>query len=321
MDFQLPPRIYNENGEKRRVGFELEFGGLPLESAAQILLLLFGGDLTRKNEFEFSLQTTLGKFVLEADSSFLKEKKHEKYFKLIGLDEAVGKLAGTLIPFEIATPPLPIDNLTSVERIRSELQQHSAKGTKSALFMAFGMQFNPEIPAKDAQTILSYLRAFFLLYAWLYEESDISIARKVAPFIHEFPEDYVSLVLNPAYEPKLGRLIDDYLLSNPTRNRPLDMLPLFAEIDRERVFAAPVEKELVKPRPTFHYRLPNSMVDDPDWTIASDWNKWVEIERLAAEPARLREMSEDYFSTLNESLLFTRSRWAEKTRHWLYESP
>jgi hypothetical protein len=320
MDFHLPPRIYNENGEKRRVGFELEFGGLPLESTAQILLLLFGGSLHRLNEFEFHLDTTLGRFVLEADSSFLKEGKHEKYFKAIGLDEAVAGLAGKIIPFEIATPPLPIDNLTSVDRIRSELQQHSAKGTKSSLFMAFGMQFNPEVPARDAETIHSYLKAFFLLYDWLYEVSEISIARRVAPFIHEFSEDYAALILHPRYRPSLSRLIDDYLEYNPTRNRPLDLLPLFAQIDPDRVFAAPVERELVKPRPTFHYRLPNSMVDDPHWSIASDWNKWVEIEKLANDPARIREMADDYFRTKDESLIFTRAKWVEKTRHWLHEN-
>src|SRR5690606_29497891 len=119
-------------------------------------------------------------------------------------------------------------------------------------------------------TLLAYLRAFFLLYDWLYEESEIPIARKVAPFIHDFPPEYVAHVLNPDYAPNLETLIDDYLRFNPTRNRPLDMLPLFAHLDRERVFAQPVERELVKARPTFHYRLPNSMVDDPKWSIADD---------------------------------------------------
>jgi hypothetical protein len=330
MEFRLPPRIYNENGEKRRVGFELEFGGLSLDSTAQILMLLFGGRLNRESEFVYRIQTGMGEYVLEADSSFLKSRKHEKYLKLLGLDprtstlahnvdEAVGKLAGTLIPFEIATPPLPIDNLTAVERIRGELQQHSAKGTKSSLFMAFGMQFNPEVPETTAVSLLAHLKAFFLLYDWLYEESEIPIARKVAPFINEFPEDYVHLVLDPTYEPTREQLIDDYLQYNPTRNRPLDMLPLFAHLDESRVLAKALEPDLIKPRPTFHYRLPNSMVDDPQWTIASDWNKWVEIETLADNPARLKEMSEDYFRMHGQSVLFTRSKWAEQTRRWIHE--
>jgi len=328
MEFQVPPRLYTQNGEKRRVGFELEFGGLPLENTAQILLLLFDGQLKRESEFVFKISTTLGQFGLEADSSFLKSKKYEKYMRLVGLDpgspglaheveEAVAKLAGTLIPFEIVMPPLPMDNLTAVERIRAELQQHSATGTKSSIFTAFGMQFNPEVPDFKVETLLAYLRSFFLLFDWLYEESHISIARRVAPFIHDFPDTYVGLVLNPNYTPDLNLFMEDYLTHNPTRNRPLDLLPLFAYIDKEKVFAHPVEKDLVKPRPTFHYRLPNSMVDDPNWTIASDWNKWVEIERLADSPSRLQKMTQDYFST-HESLLFMRSKWVERTRHWLH---
>lgn len=330
MKFRLPPRIYNENGEKRRVGFELEFGGLPLEETSEILLALFAGQALRDSEFAYRVQTGIGEFVLEADSSFLKDRKYEKYLRLLGLDpetstiaqnvgEQVSKLAGTLIPFEIATPPLPIDDLSAVDQIRQELQQHSAKGTKASIFMAFGMQFNPEVPSTSAESLLAHLQAFFLLYDWLYEESEISIARKVAPFIHEFPEEYVRLVLAPNYRPSRERLIDDYLRHYPTRNRPLDMLPLFAYLDRDRVFASPVEKELVKPRPTFHYRLPNSLVDDPNWTIAQDWNKWVEIEVLADNPVRLKEMSERYSKMHDQTMLFTRSKWAAQTREWLHE--
>ena len=29
----------------------------------------------------------------------------------------------------------------------------------------------------------------------------------------------------------------------------------------------PIEGQKVKPRPTFHYRLPNSMIDEPEWVI------------------------------------------------------
>lgn len=329
MNFQLPPRIRKADGEKRRVGFELEFGGLPLDEAAKILVQLFGGTVERKSEFIYKAQTSLGDFCLEADSTFLKDKKYERYLDYVGLEREssaiaqniegmFAKLAGTLIPFEIVMPPLPIDNLQPVEMIRRELQLHSAKGTKSSLFMAFGMQFNPEVPDVQAKTLLNTLRAFFLLFDWLYEESEIPVARKVAPFIHDFPEDFVKLVLDPAYEPDLTRLMTDYLIYNPTRNRPLDMLPLFAHIDSQLVFSYPVETHLVKPRPTFHYRLPNSMVDDPQWSIAGDWNKWVEIERLAADESVLRRMTDDFFATREDNILFVRAKWAQKTRQWLH---
>jgi hypothetical protein len=51
--------------------------------------------------------------------------------------------------------------------------------------------------------------------------------------------------------------------------------------------AAPVERELIKPRPAWHYRLPNCLIDDPEWSLARPWSEWVTIERLAADPDRL----------------------------------
>lgn len=325
MTFHLPPRLKNQNGEKRRVGFELEFGGLSIPEAADILLGLFGGQIVKQDLYTAVIQNKIGRFEIEADSTFLKEKRYGKYLEFAGLnslseaaDGVMGKLAGTLIPFEIITPPLPIDALEPVEQIRAELLRHSAKGTKSSVFMAFGMQFNPEVPGKDASTLLNHLRAFFLLFDWLYEESEIPVARKVAPFIQNFPEVYSRYVLNPAYNPGLKRFMRDYLEFNPTRNRPLDLLPLFADIDPQLVELFPVEHDLVKARPTFHYRLPNSMVDDPGWQIKSDWNKWVEVERLASDEYRLHRMTEDYFSVRSGNLLFVRSKWAAKTRDWLH---
>lgn len=328
MIFKMPPQLLNQNGEKRRVGFELEFGGLSISEAAKIISGLFDGTVQEETMYTAKVATSLGDFQIEADSSFLKKKKYEKYLQVLGLDPSVpglgheieglvGNLAGTLIPFEIVMPPLPINRLDPVEKIRDELFKHSARGTKSAIFMAFGMQFNPEVPGKDVRTLLNHLRAFFLLFDWLYEESEIPVSRKVASFIQDFPDDYIAHVLNPDYAPTLDRFMRDYIEFNMTRNRALDLLPLFDELDHKLVFSYPIERELVKPRPTFHYRLPNSMVDDPDWRIAADWNKWVEVEVLAADEKRMARMIEDFIQNRAGNLLFVRSKWAAKTRDWL----
>jgi hypothetical protein len=323
MDFQHPPRMRTAQGELRRVGFELEFGGVDLDETADILLRLFGGQLERVSRFIYKIkQSRLGDIDLEADSNFLKKHRYAKYLEKIGLnsDSYVGRgleniaasFAGTLVPFEIALPPLPIDSLQPIETIRRKLFQHSATGTNSGIFTAFGMQFNPELPDLTAPTILSYLRAFFVLFDWLVEEEEIPLARRIAPFIHAFPQEYIDLVLQPDYAPDLDQLMDDYLKLNPTRNRPLDMLPLFAHINPDKVFSYPVEKDLVKPRPTFHYRLPNSEVDNAEWSIAREWNRWVKVEVLASEPHRLLKMCEDYEKTRD------RDQWVGKTRSWIH---
>jgi putative glutamine amidotransferase len=38
------------------------------------------------------------------------------------------------------------------------------------------------------------------------------------------------------------------------------------------LYQFPVEKELIKSRPTFHYRLANSSIGDPEWSFAKESN-------------------------------------------------
>ena len=96
-------------------------------------------------------------------------------------------------------------------------------------------------------------------------------------------------------------LIDDYLKDNPTRNRVLDMLPLFMFLDKDRVEAA-VEDSLVRPRPTLHYRLPNSEVDEPDWSLSLAWNDWMQVEALANDAARLDRWCYRYWLYLQQPM-------------------
>jgi hypothetical protein len=84
----------------------------------------------------------------------------------------------------------------------------------------------------------------------------------------------------------MAAFIDDYLAFNPTRNRDLDLLPLLHYFDETRVRAV-LPNEKINGRPTFHYRLPDARLSDPGWSIAPDWNRWVCVERLAADRERL----------------------------------
>jgi hypothetical protein len=330
MAFILPPKLVTEKGNVRRVGIEIEFGGVGLPEVAQIIANLFGGQVEQTGAFSYKVKNTpYGEYSVESDARFLSEKRYEKYLEKVGVEpnsdvahkveKVLEKFAGSVLPFEIATPPIPMDDLGSAEKIRQELFRHSARGTRSNPFAAFGMQFNPELPDFEASTILNYLRAFLLLFDWLHKESEIVFAREVAPFITPFPIEYSNLILNAGYNPNIDQLITDYLEINPTRNRPLDMLPLFTYLNKELVFSYPVEKDLIKPRPTFHYRLPNSEVDDPTWSLAHEWNKWVEVEKLANHPERINTMAADYFQSRDSHVLFPKSFWIEKTKIWLAE--
>ena len=172
--FLLPPRLFNENGDKRRVGFELEFGGVDLFETAQIIQSLFGGEIEKKGDYSYRVKTDDGEFVVEADTLFLLEDKPGKMLKQVGLDpqtstlgqnveDAITSIAEAISPFEIASPPFPMDRLDLIEDVRYQLYLHSAKGTNAGILKAFGMQFNPELPDRNVATILSFLRAFFFV--------------------------------------------------------------------------------------------------------------------------------------------------------------
>jgi hypothetical protein len=189
---------------------------------------------------------------------------------------------------------MPVTHLAPLDELRRLLSQNDAAGTRARPWYAFGMHINPEIPSDDPGQLRDYLRAFLLLYPSLKKRVGVNFARSLSPYINPFPDEYVCLVLGPDYPADAGRLIDDYLAFNPTRNRPLDMLPVLCHLNEGRVMDRVEDKHLVKPRPAFHYRLPNCLVDEPDWTLAREWNTWVTVEQLANDADRLEHMSREY---------------------------
>jgi hypothetical protein len=289
----------------RKAGFELEYAGLSLEAASVIVRHVFGGrHMLDSTSVQRVASTRFGTFKLEIDSSLLKDRKYEQPLRAVGLDpeklggasrveRAVAKLFAVAgVPFEIVTPPIPVTDLAPLDEFRRLLWQNEAEGTRVLPWYAFGMHINPEIPSDDPGVIRNFIQSFLLLYPTLKRRVKVDMARAISPYINEFPADYAKLMLRPDYPADLERLIDDYLAFNPTRNRPLDMLPVLSHLDVDRVMSRAEEKHLVKPRPAFHYRLPNCLVDEPDWTLAREWNGWVSVERLACDRDELvRRMS------------------------------
>lgn len=291
MDFELPSRVKTKDQRERRVGVEIEFCHLSLEQTANKVVEVFGGTVEARNSFDYQVTgTRFGTFELHSDASFLHERKWQKVVDLLGIkawsgtiDEIVRAATDDIIPFEITSPPLPLSSLSLIDELRSKMQKLGALGTYAHFYTAFGLQFNPELPDFRPETLLGYMQAYLLKVESLEAREPIPLVRRILPFIDPFPDEYRDLVLDPHYAPSLNGFMRDYLELNPTRNRSLDWLPLMTYLNKDLVFEYPVEKELVKPRPTLHYRLPSSLIDDPTWTIASEWNKWVEVENLASD--------------------------------------
>jgi hypothetical protein len=95
------------------------------------------------------------------------------------------------------------------------------------------MQLNPELPDTDVDSVRGYLQAYLCLEDWLRMRSEVDLTRRLTFFADPFPKAYARTVVDAGYSPNLDRLIDDYLDANPTRNRSLDMLPLFCHLDED----------------------------------------------------------------------------------------
>jgi len=190
------------------------------------------------------------------------------------------------------------------------------KGTRQSPLFAFGVHLNIEPPSMDVGTVLGYLRSFVCLLDWIIWRGDVDIIRRVTPFIDRFPKAYDILVTSPEYRPDWRRLIDDYLEYNPTRNRALDMLPMMARVDEDRVRDA-VDDPLIKARPAFHYRVADSRVDEPGWSVRESWEHWLQVEALAADAEQLLDCCAAFQADRARVLHAVDRQWRSEVERWL----
>jgi hypothetical protein len=301
-DFAQPPLPVNGEGKLRRVGVEIEFVGPSALHVATTIAGEFGGRVEEADPHAYAVRdSAIGDLSVELDSRILHPQK--KNTLLGGVVPRIaawfGSAASYLVPCELVTGPAPIDRLHEVDRLVEILRRLGAKGTQDGALYAFGLHFNPEIPRRNAEEALAILKSFVLLNAWLRRQVAPDVTRSILGFADPFPPDYVRRIVAVDYWPEMGAFIDDYLSANPSRNRDLDMLPLLSHFDEPRVRAV-LPNEKINGRPTFHYRLPDARVSDPGWSIAPDWNRWVVVERLAADRARLDAVGQAYLAFVGE---------------------
>lgn len=297
----IPPRRDNQHGEPRRLGVELELSGVELDQLTSIVTSVLGGQVEKQSPYEALVsRSRIGPVRVEFDATLFRELKVRHFFAelesdLLGdqerknLEQTLASMAAWLVPYEIVFPAVPLSSMPDLERVRERLAAF-AQGTGTSVINAFGLHLNIELPDLEVETILAYLRAFLILYEELKASHDIDPTRSLSGFISPFDKRYAMLILSPNYQPTREEFIDDYLRANPTRNRPLDLLPLLAFLDEAKVRKT-LPEEKISARPAFHYRLPNSSVDEPDWSISREWMVWMKVERLAADTAELTKRS------------------------------
>lgn len=320
---QMPDVMTTEAGEQRRVGVEIEISGLGYAELVALTATLLDGESRHGSRYVSRIDTPLGEFTVELDSDPIKDldlqddRVPESLRDLGGhAMEVIDYAAERLVPLEIVSPPVPFDQLETIERLCDQLREAGALGSREAIMYAFGLQLNPELPALDADTLRRYLQTFAALYDWLKSRHQLDFSRKVTNYIEPWSSKYVDRLVAADYSPDLEGLMRDYLIENPTRNRALDLLPLFAHIDPE-LLAEYVDDPRIKSRPTLHYRLPDCDIDNPKWHFSTVWNDWVIIEQIVAQPARQRELNELFRESRTLSFRNLTSTWRTRCQRWL----
>lgn len=312
--------MVDSDGSERKAGYEFEFTGVEINRAAELLKKLYGGEIHKLSTWESEVRDTqFGTFKLELDAQLLRDKKYETLLKKVGIDlsdmkdsesfeDSLKEVASSVVPFEIITPPIPLSDMGELEKLIDHLRKMKAKGTGSSIIYAFGMHINPQIPDSSAESLLNHLRAYVMLDPWIRKDADINISRKLTPFINEYKDEYIRLILNPDYKPDLDQLIKDYFKYENSRNRPLDMLPVFMHLN-ENLTQSMIEETITSSRPTYHYRLPNCSLEDEKWSLASEWNRWVLVEIMASDEQKLNQYSRAWLKMDRDSIFGFEKKW------------
>lgn len=330
-EFISPPKKTNPDGNERTIGYEFEFTGLEMADAADLIQDLYGGVIKKKSAYELEVEDSgFGTFRLELDAQLLREKKYETLLKKVGIDldrfkekdsfeDSLMELASSVVPFEIITPPVSLSEMHQLNAITDNLRKRKAEGTGSSFIYAFGLHINPEVSDESTGTILNHLRAYVLLDPWIRKDARIDVSRRITPFINPYKEEYILHILDEKYRPDLETLIMDYFAFDNSRNRALDLLPLFMHLNEELTEIL-LKDTITSARPTWHYRLPNCSIEDKNWSLAQEWNRWVLVEKLAYDEKQLHRYMRAYKKVKKETMIGFERKWIELMNRWVAEN-
>ncbi len=288
-------------GGPRCVGVEIEFAGLDEEATADLIQSELGGEKEAAGRMEWRVTgSELGEVSVLRDSAYRKLDSP--------LAEKSLRLAGALVPVEIVTAPLDPVALPRLARLVDALVAAGAYGSQAGVFLGYGLHLNVEVAGERAADILPIVRAYGWLEDWLRQVNPIDSSRRILPFVDPWPRGFLDALADPTLHSTSG-LIDAYLGHSPSRNRGLDLLPLFRHLDPDRLSDYGEAGGTVAARPAFHYRLPDSRLGDPQWSLAFEWNRWQLVERVAADGDLLSALGHEW-DRHRHSLTTTRLDWA-----------
>ncbi|ANT61196.1 hypothetical protein AYJ57_12945 [Salipiger sp. CCB-MM3] len=278
------PRPKTAEGKPRRIGVEIEFSGLTEAQVARILVKQLGGSAREEKRGHWVVEGGgMGDFEVYLDSQPLERLDHD------GVGGQIRDLARAVVPVEIVSDPLEVPQIAEFDRAIQALREAGAEGTGTGVLSAFGVHFNPEVVSTDYADVMPVITAHALLEDYIKRVAGTDFSRRVMTWVAPYPRALVDRLAAEKPPATMDALIDTYLELAPSRNHSLDMLCLFAHLDEEKVAKA-VDMELVSPRPTYHWRLPDCRIDEKGWTLATEWNRWVLVETVAGDADLLERL-------------------------------
>ncbi|WP_099826771.1 amidoligase family protein [Oceaniglobus indicus] len=300
--FDPLPRPDTVAGTPRKTGVEIEFGGLKEAAAAQVVARTLGGTARQTDRVDWIVEgTRIGTVKVYLDI-FLHQKKQSL------LRDTVLDAGHDLIPVEIVTEPLDRDGLLALESTIAPLRDAGALGSAAGIFYGFGVHLNVETPGEDAHDIVPILLAWALIEQWSRLMAPINPTRRLLPFSDPYPARLTDALVELGPDAALDRVIATYLKHAASRNYGLDMLPLFAHLYPQEVKARMGADQAV--RPTFHFRLPDCLIDEPGWSLDRAWQRWLAVERVACNPEILSELVLAW-RVNRDTFALTRPDWAD----------
>ncbi|TNF18480.1 MAG: hypothetical protein EP318_18165 [Rhodobacteraceae bacterium] len=297
------PRPDTASGAPRLVGVEIEIGGLPEVRVARVARDTLGGRLEQGDGPFWTLKDSeIGDLEIYLDIFIRKSEKS-------ALRDAALTLGREVIPVEIVSPPLTRDGMRRLGDLIAPLRRAGALGSSAGVFFGFGIHFNIQTVSEEVADIRGPLTAFALIEDWLRAAHPIDETRRILPFTTPYPTGFVRALLSLDPAADLGQLIALYVGHNATRNRGLDMLPLFAHLAPERL--PPALLASTARRPTFHFRLPDCRIDEPGWSLAQEWRRWVLVEQVASDPRLMRVLAR-VWQAAHGPLTLSRHTWAQR---------
>ena len=296
------PDPLTADGAPRLTGVEIELGGLDEAACARLCAAHLGGTARQVDAAIWEIDgSAIGRLKVYLDTALRHAEK-------TALRDAALRLGREVIPVEIVTEPLDRDGLFALEDLREALRQAGAVGSGGGLFYGFGVHLNVQIASEDAAGVVPPLLAYALIEDWLRAANPIDQTRRVLPFTAPYPTSLVHRLIDLGRAGDLRHVIDAYMQETPSRNHGLDMLPIFAHLDRPRLGATLTEA--ISARPAFHFRLPDCRIDAPGWRLDHEWRRWRTVERVADDAAALSALAAGW-KAAHPGMTLSRGQWAD----------